>query len=188
MYESVEEQESLAIAFLAQGLHGRERCLYAACSAGALARVRDGLRAEGIDAAAEEQRRALLLLTKEQAHLVDGVFDGERMLRMLNQLLEETLNEGFTGLRTCGDMTWLLDRPPGSHQVVEYEALVTQLFKGMRAIAMCQYDRARLPPDIIDHALATHGTVVIDGAHVANPFAKELRARAVSRRLRDFLA
>jgi hypothetical protein len=105
------------------------------------------------------------------------------MLRMLNQLLEETLNEGFTGLRTCGDMTWLLDRPPGSHQVVEYEALVTQLFKGVRAIAMCQYDRARLPAEMIDHALATHGTVVIDGAHVVNPFAKppELAANRTAR-------
>jgi hypothetical protein len=130
------------------------------------------LRGEGVDADAEEERRALLLLTKEQAHLSGGSFDSERMLRMLSQTLEDALNDGFVGLRTCGDMTWLLDGAPGQSQVVEYEALVTELFRSVRALGMCQYDRSRLPADIIDHALATHGTVVLDGMHVMNPFAK----------------
>lgn len=69
-------------------------------------------------------------------------------------------------------MTWLLDEAPGSLQVVEYEALVTELFKNVRAVGMCQYDRSRLPAEIIDHALATHGTVVLDGAQAMNPFVK----------------
>lgn len=170
VHSTVEEQEAVAAAFVAEGLRGGERCLYAAASEAALTRFRERLRAQGTDAAAHERRRALLLLTKEQAHLVDGVFDSERMLRMLNRLLEDTLDDGFQGLRTCGDMTWLLDEAPGSMQVVEYEALVTQLLKGVRAIGMCQYDRARLPSEILDRALATHGTVVIEGAHVPNPF------------------
>jgi hypothetical protein len=55
-------------------------------------------------------------------------------------------------------------------RIVEYEALVTELFRKLRAVGMCQYDRSRLPADVIDHALATHGTVVLDGAQVVNPF------------------
>jgi hypothetical protein len=79
-----------------------ERCSYAASSPDALARFRNRLRIEGLDAYLEEQPRALVLLTKEEAHLVDGCFDSERMLRMLNQLLADALDDGFSGLRTCG--------------------------------------------------------------------------------------
>ena len=101
-------------------------------------------------------------------HLIDGVFDSERMLTMLNNAAEQALNDGYAGLRTCGDMTWLLDDAPGSTQVAEYEALVTELFKSVRALAMCQYDRARLPPGVLTNAFATHPTLVIAGQHVRN--------------------
>lgn len=172
LFSNGQEQETVAAQFIAAGLRAGERCLFVGASPAALERFGDRLRAEGLDAAAEQRRGALLLLTTAQAHLVDGCFDSERMLRMLNQAVEDALNDGFAGLRTCGDMTWLLDDAPGSHQVVEYEALVTELFRKARALAMCQYDRSRLPAEIIDYALATHGTVVIDGAHVRNPFAE----------------
>jgi hypothetical protein len=34
---------------------------------------------------------------------------------------------------------------------------------------MCQYDRSRLPVEMIDHALATHSTAIVDGQHRENP-------------------
>jgi hypothetical protein len=191
LHASAEEQEVTAARFIAEGLRAGDRCLFAGSSPAALTRFRERLRGEDLDAAAEEQRRALLLLTKEEAHLRDGHFDSERMLRMLSQTLEDALNDGFAGLRTCGDMTWLLDDAPGSQQVVEYEALVTELFRSVRALGMCQYDRARLPASVIDHALATHNTVVLDGARGANPFVRPLsvartRGGATRRAVEDF--
>lgn len=50
------------------------------------------------------------------------------MLRMLNEAVEAALNDGFAGLRTCGDMSWLLDDAPGTQHVVEYESLLNQFF------------------------------------------------------------
>src|SRR5918997_1417247 len=67
-------------------------------------------------------------------------------------------------------MTWLLDEPGRAGQVVEYEALVTELFRNLHAVGMCQYDRNRLPPDILNQALATHPTVLVAGHHTVNPF------------------
>jgi len=168
VYDTPEEQVRVAAHFIADGLRSGERCLFAGYSAQALIDFCERLKAEGIDAHHERDRGALLLLTKEQAHLIDGVFDSERMLTMLNNAAEQALNDGYAGLRTCGDMTWLLDDAPGSTQVAEYEALVTELFKSVRALAMCQYDRARLPPGVLTNAFATHPTLVIAGQHVRN--------------------
>ena len=124
----------------------------------------------GIDAEAMLKSGALVQGTKNEAHLENGCFDCERMLGLLNEAVESALNDAFTGLRTCGDMSWLLDDAPGSSQVVEYEALLNQFFQNVRAAGMCQYDRRRLPAGLIDHALATHSSAVVDRQHKLNPF------------------
>ena len=146
--------------FIAHGLRAQERCLYGGYSEDALGRFRDQLGREGIDVSAVEAAGALILLTKETAHLVDGRFDSERMLRMLNEAIEDALDAGYTAFRCCGDMTWLLDDTPGASQVMEYEALVTALFKNARGIAMCQYDRRRFTREAIDDAIAVHTSVI----------------------------
>jgi len=57
----------------------------------------------------------------------------------------------------------------GDHICVEYEMLLNQFFRGVRAMGMCQYDAGRLPPDLVDHSLCAHSSVAIDGRHIANP-------------------
>jgi len=42
-------------------------------------------------------------------------------------------------------MSWLADTPPGAQQVIEYEAVLNQLFRNVHGLGMCQYDRKRLP-------------------------------------------
>ncbi len=170
VYDDEQEQLAIAAEYVADGLRAGERCFYVADDEPALQRFNAVLDARGVDVAAALQRGALAEATKAAAHLADGYFDSERMLRMLNDAVESALNDGFTGLRTCGDMSWLLDHAPGSTQVVEYEALLNQFFEGVRALGMCQYDRHRLPPGLIDHALATHSSAVVGGQHKSNPF------------------
>jgi len=172
-FDSPEEQLAVAAAFIADGLRRNERCLFAGASGETLAQFRAELRSQGTDADSAHARGALLLLTSAEAHLPDGRFSSERMLRMLNDAVEQALDDGYAGLRTCGDMTWLLDEPAGSAEVVEYEALVTQLFKDVRALGMCQYDARRLPPRLLAYGLRNHPTVVIDRRHAANVFRDE---------------
>ena len=170
LYDSADEQRSVAAVYIADGLQRGERCFYVAESSAALEQFRATLQSVGADVDQAQRARALVEATFDEAHLVDGRFDSERMLAMLNQAVETALNDGFAGLRTCGDMSWLLRNPPGAYQVVEYEALLNQFFRGVRACGMCQYDCRRLPATLLDHALATHSSAIVDGAHTENPF------------------
>ena len=169
-YETPEQQVAVAAAYLADGLRAGQRVMYVAESSEALGRFREALQGCGINLLSLDKRGALIEATHAEAHLADGRFDSERMLGMLNRAVEEALAAGFSGLRTCGDMSWLLLEPDGAEQVVEYEALLNPLFERMPASGMCQYDRRRLPPQLLDHALATHSTVVLDGKHTSNHF------------------
>lgn len=171
LYDTRDEQIEVAAAYIADGLACGERCLYVPDSADSLQAFRVRLRGHGVDAAERKHAGALMMLTKEHAHLIDGRFDSERMLTMLDRAVEDALNDGYQGLRTCGDMSWLLDQAPGSQHVVEYEAMLNQFFRNVRALGMCQYDRSRLPAGLLDHAgLCAHSSVVIGRTHKDNPY------------------
>jgi hypothetical protein len=170
LYETKAEQLEAAADYLADGLRAGERAFYVAESDAALGRFRAALKQVGIDVSSVIREDALVELTHAEAHLFDGVFNTERMIGFLNDSVEAALNDGFTGLRACGDMSWLLQDAPGADQVVEYEALLNQFFRHARGAAMCQYDRRRLPAALIDHALATHTSAVLEGRHRPNPF------------------
>ena len=169
LYGTSEEQAAVAAHYIADGLRHRERCLFAADDAPALERFRAALAGEGIDVADAEARTALIVLSKEEAHLVDGRFDCERILRTLSAGVEAALNDGFARFRACGDVSWLLDHAPGSEDLVTYEALLNEFFRSAHGLGMCQYDRRRLPAGLLDHAIAMHSTIVVDGLHKENP-------------------
>jgi hypothetical protein len=173
VYESLEEQIATAAEYLADGLRAGERVFYAAENEAALAEFRSALERFGVDAKAELTRGALIQKVHTEAHLVDGRFDRERMLRLLSAEVESALDDGFAGLRTCGDMSWLLGDPPGAHQVLEYEVFLTQFFKRLHASGMCQYDRRRLPAVLVDAAVAAHPSAIIDRSHHPNPLYRE---------------
>jgi len=160
----------MASEYLADGLRRGERCIYCARSPAALEHLRGALAATGIDVDRMIKDGALIEMTHADAYLVDGCFDTDRLLGLLDKSVESALSRGFLGLRTCGDMSWLLDGPRGSMHVVEYEAFLNQRFRSARAAGMCQYDRRRMPPHLLDHALTTHSSVLLEGQHRLNPF------------------
>ena len=114
--------------YLADGLRAGERVLNVAESDAALNRFRAALNRQRINVPVMVKRGALVESTHAEAHLADGRFDSERMLRFLNEAMETALTDGFSGLRTCGDMSWLLKDPVGADQVVEYRSSPESVF------------------------------------------------------------
>lgn len=176
MYETPAEQLAIAVDYIAEGLRRNERCLYSVATQAGLDEFSHALTAAGTDARAAARAGSLLLLAKDAAHLQPGYFNAEAMLHKLSELVEDALNDGYTGLRTCGDMSWLLDEAPGSEQIVDYEGLLNAFFRSVRATGMCQYDASRIPEGLLHHALATHPTVVVDDLHRANRYFNDVVA------------
>jgi hypothetical protein len=170
LFSSREEQLRAAIDYIRGGLSRGERCL-CFCGEQAPDEFRAELRAAGIDADAEVRRGALVLITKREGHLRGGSFKASRMIDMLNGAVSDALKAGFAGLCVAGDMTWLLDGAPGSHEIVEYEALLNHFYSSRQALGLCQYNRNRLPAKILDTCLATHRHIRVEGPMILeNPF------------------
>ncbi len=183
LYATPEEQLAAAAEYIRAGLDRGERCLYVCCEHG-LKEFRAALTHSGIDVAAEEKRGALILVTKHEGHLKGGTFDPDKMISLLRAAVEDALQAGFTGLAAAGDMTWLLDEAPGSEKVAEYEARLNRFYKENRALGLCLYNRTKLPDAALDHGLATHSYIRIEGPILLrNPF-YESPAKAARRHAR----
>jgi hypothetical protein len=186
LFDTDQEHLDIAARYIADGLRQREHCLYCGWSMSVLRGFRDRLAKHGVDVDAMVKTGALTLATSTDLHLAGGRFDAEWMLRLLSEKLETVMNAGFTGLRTCGDMSWLLDEPRGMENVVIYEALCTQFFESSRAVGMCMYNRARLPPGLIADALSTHPTTFVHGRCEVNLLDRSHEIAAARRGAADY--
>jgi len=170
LFTTLEEQLQAAVEYISGGLGRGERCLYVCCEHG-LPEFRAALKKAGINVDAEEKRGALVLRTKFDGHLQGGCFDPDKMISMLRAAVEDALAAGFAGLCAAGDMSWLLDEAPGSERAAEYEARLNHFYKANRALGLCQYNRNKLPDEALDHGLATHAYIRMEGGILLeNPF------------------
>ena len=79
------------------------------------------LESTGIDVAAGEQSGQFELRNWADAYLRDGHFDQDRMLGLIQEVLEGGSRQGFLLTRLVAHMEWALEDRPGVDDLVEYE-------------------------------------------------------------------
>ncbi len=168
LYNSEEEHRIVLAPFLREGLKRREKVLYIV-DAHTAETILDYLRNDGLDLAHYLQQGQLTILTQDDAYTQNGVFDPDTMLTLLARETKQALADGYTALRTTGEMSWALRGLPGSERLIEYEAKLNRFFPHHRALAICQYDRRRFDADVLMGVLRTHPLAVI-GAEIFDNF------------------
>jgi hypothetical protein len=153
------EQLPVIVPFLADGLTGNWRCLYLG-SPEMVQMVEGSLPRHGIDTTSEMKRGALIF-SSERGHLENGSFDPRAMIDGLRELIDDAMRDGFEGLCATGDMRWELGPDDNFDRLIEYEALLEQLFREKPLIGICQYHRDAIPPRTLKDALATHRSTYI---------------------------
>lgn len=160
IYETEEEHRAILMPFLRQGLERGEKVIYIV-DAHTAETVLGYLRDDGLDPEPYLARGQLVILTRDDAYMRDGVFEPDGMIALLRAETEKALAEGYPALRATGEMTWALRGLPGSKRLIEYEAKLNEFFPGSKCLAICQYDRRRFPPEVLLDVLRTHPIAVI---------------------------
>lgn len=160
LYEAEEEHQAVLTPFLRQGLERGEKLLYIVDEHSAET-VLQYLRDDGVVVEPYLASGQLCLVTSNDAYLRDETFDPSEMIAMLRRETERALAEGYPALRVTGEMTWSLQRLPGSERLIEYESRLNVFLPGSKCLALCQYDRRRFPPDILLSVLTTHPVIAV---------------------------
>jgi transcriptional regulator with GAF, ATPase, and Fis domain len=167
IYENQEEQFSVAIPFIHIGLDRGEKCIYIADD-GTADIVREAMHAEGIDVERAIASKALVLTTKEQTYLKRGCFNPDWMFTFWKEATVSAMSEGFSALRATGETEWILRGALGCERWIEYESRATHALSESNCLALCQYNRRLLPPELILEIIRTHPIVVYHGAVCRN--------------------
>ncbi len=169
IFETEAEHRALVTPYIRSGLERNERVLYIVDTR-STAWIRRYLQQDGIDPEPYRASGQLLILTAAETYLQGGSFDPEKMLALLHQATDQAVADGYAALRITGEMTWMLKGAPGSEKLIEYEAKLNRFFPGSAALAVCQYDRRRFSPDLLNAVIDTHPFVVIGPEVIENPY------------------
>ncbi|MGR8932404.1 MAG: MEDS domain-containing protein [Gammaproteobacteria bacterium] len=167
-FHSKEEEYPVLLPFIKEGIERGEKAFHV---------VDPKLRKEhlhylesvGIETEAVEQSGQLELRNWHEAYLLDGHFDQNRMLAMLQSVLDEARQEGFPLTRLVAHMEWALEDRPGVNDIVEYETRLNYFLHKYSDPVVCVYDLAQFGACVID-ILRTHPMVIIGGVLQENPF------------------
>jgi putative nucleotidyltransferase with HDIG domain len=152
------------VAFLEQGLHRGEKCLYI-LEAHRTEEVRNRLHASGLNVTALRASGQLVFYESE-SYTKSLSFEPNRVMAVLIAEADKAMAEGHRALRVADEMAWALPGRPGSEKVLEYEAKLNRdFFPRYPCLALCQYHRAKFEPEIIKGALTTH-PLVVSGHHL----------------------
>ncbi len=86
------------------------------------------LESAGIDVAAAEQSGQFELRDWADAYLRDGHFDQDKMIALIQEVLEGARQQGFPLTRFVPHMEWALEDRPGVDDLVEYETRVNYIW------------------------------------------------------------
>jgi MEDS: MEthanogen/methylotroph, DcmR Sensory domain len=162
IYDGAPSRQLPALAAIARDrLQTSYRVLYLN-SVPMVAGMRSYLAAAGVDVAAEVERGSLVL-SSEQAHLVDGHFSVERMLQTLEETLAKALRDGYVGLWATGDMTWEMGPDRDFGKLLEYERRLEEFFAEHAQLnGVCQYHVETMPREALRHGLLAHPTLFVN--------------------------
>jgi hypothetical protein len=119
-FHSPDEEYRTLLPFIQEGFTRGERAFHIVDPALRQDHVRR-LQAGGIDVLAAMDTGQLELRNWADAYLRDGHFDQDRMLALIQEVLEGGAQQGYALTRLLAHMEWALEDRPGVDDLVEYE-------------------------------------------------------------------
>ena len=146
------------------------RCLYLD-SPPMVAGMRSYLAAAGVNVMSSVENGSLVL-SSDQGHLSNGIFDADSMVSQLEAAVNQALSDGYRGLWATGDMTWEFGSKKELSKLLEYEWRLEDLFRRQPCLSgICQYHVDTLPRDAVRAGFLAHQTSFVnDTLSRMNPY------------------
>jgi hypothetical protein len=129
------------------------------------------LKSAGIDVTSAQQSGQFELADWLETYLKDGHFDTDRLLALVQDVMETGTQEGYPLTRLVGHMEWALQDRPGVDDLLIYETGLNSISPEYKKNPLiCVYDLGKFGGDIVVDVLRTHPMVIIGGILQENPF------------------
>ena len=169
IFSDDDERNDSLLKFLLSGLQSKERvaCFSEKVNEPTLSAF---FSQNGISYSEMSQQGAFALSGTRNVYFEDGRFDPERMLNLLADFHQGSVQAGYTATRVIGEMLPEVQDIPGGERLLEYESKVTLLLRDVPVTSVCQYDANAFDGATIMDILKVHPHMVVRGAVIKNPF------------------
>lgn len=129
--------------------------------------VIEGFKSAGLNVINQISKGDLRLFNMKETYLPDGRFVSEFMSENVLSFIEDARKQGYSGLRTAGEMSWLKEHPEFSDEAHIYEHDVNKLTADNQTFTgLCLYavdDDSPAPMIDVEKVLETHPTYFYRG-------------------------
>lgn len=120
----------------------------------------------GIEVEKYEKTGALLILGYNDYYIIEGKFDLQTTMGLINKMYNEALSKGFKGWRGAGEMACFFEQNL-IKELIEYERALHRVLD-TPIIAVCAYNanmviKASNPISLYNELLKAHGKVLFTG-------------------------
>jgi hypothetical protein len=165
-FSSKEEEYRVMLPFMAEGIEAGDKLVNIIDRSHRDDRLAK-LRGVGINVERAERCGQLELLPWEQAHVVGGHFDQDRMLADLDR--QTAGGDGrYATTRLWSNQEWALESLPGVEDIVEYEARFNYIWPKSNNVYVCVFDAKKFSAETMMQMMRTHPFAIIDGIMLKN--------------------
>jgi hypothetical protein len=160
--DSRDQQYDILLPFLREGLEQNNKILNIVDPlhmADHCRRLSEG----GFDVDSAKKKGQLGLFAFQEAYLLDGYFSADRMVALVESVLDQARKDGYPMVRGFGEMHWAVSGLPGTEELVEYESRVNYVYSRFNDPLLCVYDVAKFSGRVVTDILCTHPKVVLNG-------------------------
>jgi hypothetical protein len=167
-FETESEKREAVVGFIHEGLSRGARCIYTG-TAEEFEDLKAQLETLGVCSRRAVQRDALSFRSRDDAYLTAGKFDPLELLERTHALIDESLANGFTGVRRTGELGNTTDEETW-RKIGWYEARVNEHFARRPFWALCRYSRSAVSSEHVNDLLRSHPFAIVRGEKCENPF------------------
>lgn len=162
VYGDDNERLNIITEYFRQGLENNELCIFVTPEAPK--EVVKNFGKKDLDLRGAVDEGAFRIFEMNSTYLPNGQFVAEYMLSNIRIFLEESKLQGFSGLRTAGEMAWLIEHPELHQEATLYEKEVNDVAKpDANFVGLCLYPLEEQHEEIINQAAETHPSFILDG-------------------------
>lgn len=168
IYNNEEERRHIMAKFIESGLEGGERFLYLIDTM-PIHDFYTAMAGYGLDI--DNASTNLIVKDALPVYCPSGFFSCPDMLDVVGKFYQQALNEGCSGARGTGEMSWsLVEGCCHREDLMEYEAKLNRILETYPYTACCQYDARRFDGQTIMDILSVHPMMIVRGQVVRNPY------------------
>ncbi|MEW5908665.1 MAG: MEDS domain-containing protein [Thermodesulfobacteriota bacterium] len=182
LYNDDLERKKVMAKFLQQGFLDREKVLYLVDDISP-DEMKKELLSLGVDV--DTRQKDFDISEGHYTRCPGNYFSPEFMLNIVGSYYKEAIQEGYSGARGAGEMSWaLVEGRTTVPELLDYESKLNRILYDYPLTTVCQYDARRFDGAIIMDMLSVHPMMIVRGQLVRNPsyvepeiFLKEYRER-----------